>query len=619
MQNPCISNSNLERLKVMKKIYIAIAVLVAAVLASCQREQSFDNHVFGENEVAFTLTRGATRAATVGSPVTKGVTVDLGRVGNNNLFLEETITDLNAVSPGTRGIPVYTENVGYLEGFDLSVYVPDNGDATYDKLDSEIYEDETNGNGWRYSHKYASSIWPSDGGEVDFYFRMPANMTSNGVTLGTSAYSGGKTKFSYTSPTTAEGQQDIIFSHVKINKQQHKDALPGGYPVNFYHALTGIKFAVKNTVKNADGTESYDMGIKITGISFIGLKSTGDCEVNVHAAGTEADPIIKWSNLGGAANNTMTQTFTYADGDTNDKYVQNFAEPGEGETDNNHFAPSFYEGGVTQNINKDDASYTFWVIPQDLTGESVTAKIRIEYVMNDVPEYMEIPFNKIAKAAWDPAQLRTFTFKLNEVNVKIADEVTIPSTANAGNAYEGSYKDEVTITNTGNTYAFIRAAIVGQWLCTNKSAVNEAGDIVFGFTDAVGHLDLVESWYQDQFVNKERSHGLFVGLADYDEDNGYRGWTLCTDGYYYYTKAVAPEGSETDEDPCTTTPLFDSYTLTEAPAPTYGGQIWEVSDIYFTLEIATQAISANQLDGTHDDSKWADAWENATGVKPVAK
>ena len=157
----------------MKKIYIAIAVLAAAMLASCQREQSFDDHVFGENEVAFTFTRGGTRAAEVGNPVTKGVSMKLGRVGNNNLFIEETITDLNAVSPGTRGVPVYTENVGYLEGYDLSVNVPSQGDAVYDKLDDSVYDDGVDNNidGWRYSHKYASSIWPTDGSKASHWAR----------------------------------------------------------------------------------------------------------------------------------------------------------------------------------------------------------------------------------------------------------------------------------------------------------------------------------------------------------------------------------------------------------------------------------------------------------------
>ena len=605
---------------IMKKIYIAIAVLAAAMLASCQREQSFDDHVFGENEVAFTFTRGGTRAAEVGNPVTKGVSMKLGRVGNNNLFIEETITDLNAVSPGTRGVPVYTENVGYLEGYDLSVNVPSQGDAVYDKLDDSVYDDGVDNNidGWRYSHKYASSIWPTDGSKVDFYFRMPANMTSNGVTLGTSAYSDGKTKFSYASPTTAEGQQDIIFSHVKINKQQHKDALPGGYPVTFQHALTGIKFAIANEL-----TERSKYGIKVTGLSFVGLKSTGNCEVNVHAAGTEADPIIKWSNLGGAADNTMTQTFEYADGDSNDKYVKTYTQPGEGEADPNHFGSTFYGGGLSQNLNNDSVSYTFWVIPQSFANTEAT--LRINYEMNGVAEYMDVPLSVIAKKAWDPGQLRTFTFKLDDVNVKIEDTVT-PS-GNQTNAYQGSVKSNPIATNTGNKNAYIRAAIVGQWWDIRDP---QKPAIVFGFRDEVNNLYLVESWYQDQFVNKEKSHGEFVGLAGYQDNTKnttgaatYNGWTLCTDGYYYYNSIVTPEPADADPNasskPWQTTPLFTSYTLKTPPQAidpiTLG--VLPAGSLYFTLEIATQAISAadpSKMDGSDFDD-WKEAWKNADADK----
>ena len=596
----------------MKKIYIAIAVLAAAVLTSCEQEKSFNDHIMGDNEVAFTLTSRATRAAEVDSPVTKGINMKLGRVGNNNLFIEETITDLNAVSPETRGIPVYTENVGYLEGFDLAVNVPSAGDATYDKLDDEVYEDKTIGNGWRYTHTYSSSIWPSDGSKVEFYFRMPASMSATGNGVSSLVYSGGKTSFHYTSPTTAEGQKDIIFSYVKINKKEHNDALPGGYPVTFYHALTGIKFAIANEL-----TERNKYGIKVTGLSFIGLKSTGDCAVNVGAAGTESDPIIKWTNQGGANNNTMTQTFEYDEGDSNNKYVIDYQKKGENDEGQDFFGSTYYNGGTSQNLNDEKASYTFWVIPQRL-ADLESATLRINYEMNGVKEYMDVPLSVIAKKAWDPGQLRTFTFKLDDVNVKIEDTVTPKGTQT--NAYQGSVKSNPIATNTGNKDAYIRAAIVGQWWDIRDP---EKPAIVFGFRDEVNNLYLVESWYQDQFGGGDKAHGTFVDLANYDRSNGYNGWTLCEDGYYYYTSIVTPEPADADPNaaskPWQTKPLFTSYTLKEAPAaidPITLGHM-PAGSLYFTLEIATQAISASdpsKLDGTNF-SDWKAAWANADANK----
>lgn len=135
------------------------------------------------------------------------------------------------------------------------------------------------------------------------------------------------------------------------------------------------------------------------------------------------------------------------------------------------------------------------------------------------------------------------------------DDVTIQGSADTG--YGTSYKDNVVITNTGNTKAFIRAAIVGQWL-------DYLDRPVFGFTDKVNQLYLVESWYEDQFVNKGRDQGLFVGLPGYigNGDNPLRDWTLCEDGYYYYTLVVPPLSDV--EDPALATPRPCSHPIRSA-------------------------------------------------------
>ena len=594
----------------MKKNLIAFAVLATAVLSSCVQEKSFNGVTVGKNEIAFVLQGSATRSAEV-SPVTKGISYDLGKFGDRNLFLEETITDLNYAMAETRGVPVYTENVGSLDLYKkgLVVSFPDVADATFETMDNAQIENS----GWRFTHTYPDSPWPENQNEkVHVYLRMPA---TSDVTI--SSQTDGKTTFTYTSPTTAEAQQDIVFSHAYMSSKDHQDALPNGYPVHFYHALTAVKFAIKNTVKvtNSDGTvtESYDMGIKVTGISFIGLKNTGTCVFNSGAE--ELADKISWTSASKTADdNTMTQSFVYADGDSNDKYVLNLSS----DTNPSNLPASFYAGGTTQNLNKTDASYTFWVIPQAF-AENDGATLRINYEMNGRTEYMDVPLYLIASQAWDAGQLRTFTFKLNEVNLKIEDKVELKNSTDDTSPYKESVKSDVTITNTGNTDSFIRASIVGQWLDA------ETGDIIFGFRDEINELYLVASWYEDQFVDEtydpETSHGKFEGLPGYkgansfkaDEDDDTYGWVLCKDGYYYYTKPVAPNG--------TTTALFDSYTMKNVPKPINPFTLNDMDPdtIYFTLEIASQAISANKLDGTHYN--WDDAWANALGAenKPVQK
>lgn len=74
--------------------------------------------------------------------------------------------------------------------------------------------------------------------------------------------------------------------------------------------------------------------------------------------------------------------------------------------------------------------------------------------------------------------------------------------------FDGSVKTDVTVKNTGNTDAYIRAAIVITW-------VDEDGNV----SSTVPVLD--------------RDYTMTLDLAN--------GWVKHTDGFYYYTATVAPD------------------------------------------------------------------------------
>ena len=583
----------------MKKIYFALAVLATAALTSCQEEKSFNGVPIRDGDVAFVMKTGtSTRSADLGSPVTRGINVPIGRVGNSNIFLEETITDLDCFTPETRGVPVFTENVGKLYANKLFVH------ASEGFADATFQTDGTTENGWRYSHHYGDKDpWPEDAA-VSFYLRMPSDMT--GVTFGTDAYSGINTTFTYTSPTTAEDQTDIIFSGIELDEATHKSNLPNGTPVTFYHALTAVKFAIANSATEAEN-------IRVTKISFTGLKNTGTCTINPDP---DATTHVTWTNTSATTTSTgegegaETHPNVIEQAFTTDDFVEFNT------TNNKDFGASFFNANTDkQNVNTQTASKTFWLVPQKFEGS--TAVLRISYTFNGNDEYLDINLGQLlASVEWKPGQLRTYSIKLDEVNVQIEDTVTIANGASAENGYANSYKSGVTITNTGNTQAFIRAAIVGQWL-------DPDGNPVFGFTDKVNNLYLVESWYEDQFVTdtlSTDSHGKFEGLPGYKgadtfkaDAEGDGGWQLCTDGYYYYTKIVDP-GDETGS------PLFDKYTTLKAPKAELAGKVLDTAEMYFVLEISTQAITAVKMDG-YEGSRytWKEAWKNATGKEPVAK
>lgn len=568
----------------MKK-YLFIAAVAALALVSCQQEKDINvnNVPGGKNNVSFVLQSGApTRSGEVVSPVRKGISAEVGRVDGQSIYIEETITDLGYSEPETKGTPLYTENLGYLYRSKLGVHTSTYtaGDVVYDQIgDGQAMEGF-----WCYGYDYPTNIWGDQTTPVDFAFYMPANMTSSGVTP---TFTGNATTFTYVSPTTAVETQDIVFGGVtKTFKEYHSDyAKFGGTKVKLYHALTGVKFAIANPKKN--GKLEYDIQIKE--ITFTGLANGGTCTFTPGSTGLDGGN-IEWTSKTTAEGNVISQTFGPND-------LVDYAKPAQGE-DPNHFADSYYAAGTSQNINDAKASKTFWLVPQAITGSDAT--VTIKYDMNGkTDQYLEIRLGDLKASNWEPAQIRTYTFKLDEVNLKIEDTITMAEASQQEidtpwgtkkiTSYAGSTKQDVVITNTGNCDAFIRAAIIGQWR-------DEDGNPVFGFTDYTHGVQLVDSWYEDVIVKKTNIQGEFTGLPGTN-------WVVGSDGYYYYTEVV-PAGQAIPNK------LFTKYEVKRAPGAAIAGAVQE---IYFTLEIATQAISAKKLDGTN--YSYTEAWARANSFE----
>ena len=551
----------------MKKIYIVMAVLATAALASCQQEKSFNDEQLGDNSVVFTISGGATRSAESTPEVRQGVVIPLETEDGSKFFLQETVVNLNEIGPETKGTPAYTENLGTLYANDLSVY-GDKGSfttaATYENMETSMYarKDASQGEGWRYQHNYNGDPWPTDGSAVGFYLNMPAAPTGVSITGRT----GGKFTFTYTSPTTAAEQQDILFAYRSMTKEQHHGFLPNGAPVLFQHALTAVKFAIGN-----DDDDIAKYGISITEVTFNGLVNTGTCEITPSSETNYTDNKTNYSSAGAtswptktAATNNKISSGTYS-GTVN--YTSG---------ENNEFGDSWYSAGNEKNLNKADGSQTFWLIPQAFTASS-TVTLTIKYVFDGNPGEWTIDFGKVLgdkSVEWKAGELRTYTIKVDEVNVTITDQFTT------------SVKNNVQIKNTGNTAAFIRAAIIGQW-------VDEEDKPIFGFTDyKTGDIVDIKSWYED-YVSNSKYFGEFVGLPG-------TGWTKEADGYYYYETAVEPGQSPT--------PLFTSYNVNEdnIPEMTVGGR---TVDAQLFIQVATQAVTAKKLDGSYYTRK--EAWTNA--------
>lgn len=603
----------------MKKSIIALTVIsfAAVMISGCANEQelTLNGGTIKSGDIAFATHNTRVRSEAGVAPVVTNI-IPFGNQDGTRMTLEESLINLNAPEVVTRGTPAYTENLATLyENFDASIY-----SGTTQKYAKKTFSIE--GDYWVHHFHVEDPFEGFADNTMTLYMWMPTDMTSNGVsgmTYGTSG-TGNSQKltitfdFDGTEVATAEDQQDIMFSARTLSKDQYETALSKDTAPSllFNHALTGVRFAV--------GNASSD-NIKITKVVFKGLKDKGSCtitpakekpgvddytdSISVFSSATaavwtpdESEPVSSFSTTTG-----YSQTFD--DGDIQDwsKVPESGAK----------FPNSFYGVGE-QNLNDADATKTFWFMPQDIT-EDVTLTISYTVGNSTVPKTWTIEYGKFLAAKhvrWNAGEFRTYTIKVDEVNVQIDDKVHMST----GETVLGSYKDSVIIKNTGNTEAFIRAAIVGQWLTAD-------GDPVFGFTDMVTQsLVVVESWYQDQFgENAQHEHGVFVGLAGYgntpnpypsnNSDAQGRWYYNSIDRYYYYSKPVA-SGATTE------VPLFQSYTISKVPTASIAGRVLS-NGMYFTLEIATQAISAVSNDGTVM-TDYAAAWAAAkNGEKPSAE
>ena len=527
----------------MRKITIlfAMAAIVTAV-SSCNQERFEENNDAGTDVVSFVLKNVETRSA--GSATLADFSYRLGTADDGTIFdLEETVTDLYALEPETKGTPAYTENFAAVYGSFSGLIKNDSGtsvagDGTY-AADGSTYRRVLGFNPWLNNDK------------LTFYFRAPSAPAGvSNLEYGFNTDGDPTIEFDYTSPTTATAQQDILFASRQMTEAEYQRELAsdGGAGILFRHALTGVKFAIgNNTTTTATGrTPSGQVETFITKVVIKGLKNTGHATFVPAGTETTSDNRTEYSSDGsfvwevnGTSTGTFTQTYTAND-------IQDF-ESGDAVGG----PSSFYSAGADRNLNKANASLTFWFVPQDIT-EDVTVDVTF-YVWDGAKKSdnmtLELDLGtrimtqgSDVNSVWKAGQLRTFKLKPTTVDVEITDKV------------EGKKKSEVVTKNTGNKDAYLRVVIVGNW-------VNNSGQIVAPWDD---------------------SQGTFVGLGGNGE------WAEGDDGFWYYKHAVAP-----GEAPAV--PIFTSYT---APSTLPEGATKLIMDI------SVQAVDVAA------GSNWSAAWSS---------
>lgn len=551
----------------MKKIYITLAVLSLAAIMNTACDNR-EEEIGGDTElssdvIAFSLKGISTRAEV--SSIETSDEVNIIPLGtddqNNNFFLEESVIDLEA--PVTRGTPVYTSNAMKVHGNAIATYAP--------AIQNDVFNVEYDETKDVFMKAFGREIWPAgteqNPSSLEFYMNWPVNPT--GVNI--SSRNGGKITFTYESPATAANQQDILFTYRNISKADY-DNNGGKADILFHHALTGVKFA--------SGNKSTD-AVVIKEVVFTGLHDNGNCTVTPIAEdGKYVDDPSDYSSATAVVwdNTKNTTGKTISSGEYSSTLVD---FTGTSFTTKGDFPTSFTAAGNKNNLNDGDATQTFWLIPQAMTND---IKLKIVYTVNGTEGEWTIDFGKVLaekNVVWKAGQLRTYTIKLDYLDLDITDEVI------------GFEKTNVNITNTGNIEAYVRAYITANWFGYN--GINNG--VALGYKSATSD-EFVDAWKLNNELTGDNYGGVFTGLPGTD-------WVY-KDGFFYYTEKV-PAGQDTGSK------LFTKYVLDTTPADVppviyyldHKGGRMPFTNIRLVMEIPVQAVDAR------DFTDYKEAWRNA--------
>lgn len=139
--------------------------------------------------------------------------------------------------------------------------------------------------------------------------------------------------------------------------------------------------------------------------------------------------------------------------------------------------------------------------------------------------------------------------------------------------HTGNTKNNVQIRNTGNTDAYIRVAVVVNWMSENGSKV--------WATKPVKSIDGTDGDYTITYNLK---------------DNG---WIDGGDGYYYYTQPVAKSD-------------LTDILITSATQLTQKGPVGtDNTQYYLSIEIVASAIQSNGMGATSAKDAWTRAQQSA--------
>ena len=368
----------------------AMALTVAAVAASCSQDELVngtgkDNPVIGFGISAARTENDSLRTRAANSEEESPVIL-LGQKGADTLYLHTLVED-NTTLPSpeqlqTRGVPVNEENFKEkCETFLVNAFTPEGNPYM------KNVEVASSGNTSIWSPTDGIHYWPDM--SLDFYAYAPLSVFDGDNALGSSLSYGdenGKSiSFSYTVPTSSDGttdaeaQPDIMFAHTTCSQGGTNES--GVVPLEFAHALAGVKFVTKDITKAT--------------VKTITLK-------NLHGSGT-----CVYNSGDGTEGRAGTFTWTYS-GEKDKSYSQTFNVQVEDEQTKE------------QPITDKKPEATFMLIPQALDGVEVEVVLIIGNETYSVSGYLTSPDGD----RWEAGKIYTYAISPNSINWVYVFEVT---------------------------------------------------------------------------------------------------------------------------------------------------------------------------------------------------
>lgn len=382
-------------IKIKHSLYSVLAACILLSLYACYDDEvvSTDDIATG-NSVTFNVTSGIiTDISTPTKADAKEDTTSLlkplilrAAEYDKPLYLHTYVADESerATGTATRSAQInniddfYTLNGG--DGFGVTACYTDNGKSFIDPYaTAKPLAQQTGKDIWYTIPIY---YWPNSDRMLRFsaFAPMSAKSLLRNLTVDED-----KIEFDYIVPVgtddrDGERQPDIMFATKNCNK---KTSVENKVPLNFRHALSSIKFAIRDVV-----------GGTIEKITISGVAGTGHCIYNGESD-SDTD-LFTWNQLG-TTSVSYSQIFDYS---TTENFVQD---------------PSNDVGGTDIVLNNTMPEKTFMLIPQELTDNAtIQVVFKRDYDGQTITMQGKIRDNNVTK--WEPGKEYIYTISTSTSN-----------------------------------------------------------------------------------------------------------------------------------------------------------------------------------------------------------